>query len=509
MSDPSNLVIHSAPEEEEPATDFSLHVEGRPVFTYRARVSSCPLNQVWPGYQRPKTQTEIASFAAWDMAAPADVTAVSSTVVHTACVRPRAAGIVPRVDGATIRFTVSKPGQYTLEVNGTHRALHLFANPVEGSAPAPEGLNTVCFGPGVHCPGLMRLKSGQTVYLAGGAVVHGAFLGEHVEDVVIRGRGILDGSRFDRMDLTGLICLYDAARVRIEGITLRDSGGFSIVPMASRNVSVSNVKIIGNWRYNSDGIDFINCQACRVEDSFLRTFDDSICAKGYETFGAFIYRLQLVEGQWDGTFSVDGVGRHGFAELQKRCGTYACHGASIHDLQVRRCVIWNDWGRALEIGAETVAGEIRDLVFEDCDIIHVAEVAMDVQNCDGALCRNIVFRNIRVEMDDSPARPAIQKRRDEVFAPAANDRYLPQLLVLEIKKGYVSCDDRRGRIEDIRFEDIDVTAPAVPPSRIHGHDAAHLVQRVAIERLSLNGQVVKSPEAGGIVANSFVKDVEM
>lgn len=114
--------------------------------------------------------------------------------------------------------------------------------------------------------------------------------------------------------------------------------------------------IIGNWRYNSDGINFISCHDCLVENSFIRTFDDSICLKGYEAFGPFVYRLQLLDGQWDGTFTMDGVTRRTFTDLVRSESVYQCPTASIHDIRIRSCVLWNDWGRALELGGLPTGG---------------------------------------------------------------------------------------------------------------------------------------------------------
>ena len=61
-----------------------MFVDGKPAFVYQARVSRLPVNQIWPGYQRPLNQTEIASFA-----------------------------------------------YFVVEVNGSHQALHIFANTIE------------------------------------------------------------------------------------------------------------------------------------------------------------------------------------------------------------------------------------------------------------------------------------------------------------------------------------------------------------------------------------------
>ena len=148
-----NPRIHPIPVEEDASLDFVLTLNGAPAPLHCARVSAHPLNQVWPGYQRPKSQTELASFASWDQTGPVEVVAVSARPVQTVQVRPAAAGIVPEVEGDTIRFTVARPGQYTLEVNGSAQALHLFANPPEENIPDPGDPTVRYFGPGVHCPG--------------------------------------------------------------------------------------------------------------------------------------------------------------------------------------------------------------------------------------------------------------------------------------------------------------------------------------------------------------------
>lgn len=79
-------------------------------------------------------------------------------------------------------------------------------------------------------------------------------------------------------------------------------------------------------------------------------------------------------------------------------------------------------------------------------------------------------------------------------------------LKAEIKKGYASHDAIRGRIEGIRFQDIEVTAPEVPPSRLQGHDADHLVQDVMIENLRINGKQITGLKAAGFSQNEFVRN---
>lgn len=486
LSTQSNLRIYPAPVEEEPATDYDVTVNGQPVFTHRARVSAGAINQLYPGYQRPLDQTEIASFASWDMAEPVDVCFVSHIPVKEVRVRPTSRGIEPTVNGDTISFTIQKPGQFTVEVNGTHHALHLFADPIAGDAPNAEDPDVIHFGPGVHCAGTIRPKSNQTVYIAGGAVVYGVIAAEYEENITITGRGILDGSKFSRPDANAIIFLAGCENVHIDGITLRDPNVFAVTPVMCRYIHIMNVKLIGNWRYNSDGIDFVSCRHCSVEDSFVRAFDDCIVFKGYENWGPFIHKVQSLHGEMiPNNFTVDGVNRISVAEMQKRYGKYHCNAVPVHDMQVRRCVIWNDWGKALEIGLETVASEISNMLFEDCDIIHVIHIAMSVHNTDRATVRDIIYRNIRVELDNNDAR----------------------IISIENIEGWCSHDDERGHVEDISYEDIEVTGPGRIVSDLLGADAEHLVQRISIQNLRINGRVATSVEEAGFQMNEFVKDI--
>lgn len=389
-------------------------------------------------------------------------------------VRPGSYGIQPAVEGNTLRFTLAKPGQVTVEVNGTHQALHLFGNPLEKNVPDPDDPNVRYFGPGVHCPGIIRIASGQTVYLADGAVVYGAIIAERADNIIIRGRGILDGSKFDRTDAHGLINTLGCNHVTIEGIILRDPNVWTIIPVVCQYVHIKNIKLIGLWRYNADGIDFVNSQHGSVEDSFVRSFDDSIVFKGLQGWAGF-----------------------------------KCNLEPVTDIQVRRCVIWNDWGRALEVGAETVANEISDLLFEDCDIIHSTHVAMDVQNGDRGHCHHLLFRNIRVELDDDLTRPVYQERKEQVYDIDPTERYVSPLLVLEIIDCMWSKDSIRGRIDNIHFKDIKVKAWHTPRSTLRGYDAEHLVQNVTVENLRINGQRIIDMASGGFTQNEFVRHVDL
>jgi hypothetical protein len=81
----------------------------------------------------------------------------------------------------------------------------------------------------------------------------------------------------------------------------------------------------------------------------------------------------------------------------------------VRNVRFSRCTLWCDWGRAIEIGAETCAPEIAEVSFEDCDIVRTTHIAMDIQHGDRAAVRDIRFQNIRVEIDPTNPGPRMQK----------------------------------------------------------------------------------------------------
>jgi len=423
---PAAVVSWPAPPGEKLFEGSTLRVNGQPVPVYACRVSAMPFNQVWPGYQRPLDQTELAGFAYWGMSGPVQVEVTSKRPFHTVAVRPTSRGIRPTVQGQVISFQLAGPGQVTVELDGPHHALHLFADAPEGEVPKVGDPNVLYFGPGVHRPGKIQLKNGQTVYVAGGAVVYATVEGRGVSGARILGRGIIDSSEFARGQGGGSIHLSDCSDIKIDGVILRDPPEWCLAAFGSRNLEISGVKLIGLWRYNSDGIDICNTQNVTLRDSFVRSFDDSIVLKGL---------------QWT---------------------DIAYNKQPVRHVRVTNLVVWCDWGRALEIGAETSAPEIADVVFRDIDVIRNTHIAMDIQHGDRAAVHDIRYENVRVEVDDINPPPVIQNHPGEKYNPSINSTvgacggcatlpahgtYLPNLLVIVIAPNGHRRTTNRARFE--------------------------------------------------------------
>jgi len=468
--------IYPAPTGETLSETYAVTADSVSVPVYTCRVSAVPLNQVWPGYQRPLEQTEVAAFACFDTTSPLTVRVTSSRKIDSVVIRPLSRKITPRVKGRHIDFEIPGACHLTVEVNGCHNALHLFISPQEQAAPKPADPNTRYFGPGVHHAGKIVLESNQTVYVAGGAVVYGFIYAKKASNIRILGRGILDTSRFERNEAGGSIRLEDCTDITIDGLVLRDPDVWCCTLFGCRTAEISNLKLVGLWRYNADGIDFCNSQDIHVRDCFVRAFDDCIVVKGLgQAYGSnppVSHREQ-----------------------------------PVRNILVERCVLWNDWGRALEIGAETSAPEISGVIFRDCDIIRTADIAMDIQHGDRATVRNILFEDIRVENDDFNLRPVYQHKHDMTYEINPGDDYCPYLMVIIIQLNGCSSDQQMGVVRHVVFKNITVTGRHFPSSYFKGADPEHDIAGVTIHNMRVNGQNCASPEAAHLTLHPHVSDV--
>jgi len=458
----------SAPAGEATSEYYRLKINDQTVPVLACRVSAVPFNQVWPGYQRPLDQTELAGFASWDMHGAVRIEIETAQPLQSVVVRPASLGIKPAIDGTLIRFTLTRPTPLVVEVNGRHHALHLFANPPESGVPSASAPGLRFFGPGVHRPGKIELKSNESVYIAGGAVVYGSIQANHATNLNISGRGVLDVSQAERGKGGGAIRLSGCSDVTVEGLVLRDPDVWCLSLFGCSRVDIANVKLVGLWRYNADGIDVCNCQDVTVRDCFVRAYDDALVVKGLKS---------------------------AFDKLP------------VRNVRFSRCTLWCDWGRAMEIGAETCAPEIVDVAFEDCDIVRTAHIAMDIQHGDRAAVRDIRFHGIRVEIDATIPRPRLQKAPGEVFPGNDGESFCPELMTLVILKTSYSKDEARGTIRNVLFKDIDVFSPRMPRSSFRGFDPEHEIAGVTIENLRFNGKPVRNTAAARLMIGQHVQNV--
>lgn len=441
----TRVVTYPAPEGIAASADTSITVNGAPVFVYETAVNH---NRAFIEYPELST-TPVAYF---DFQGQADV-GISVPGAQTAVVRPLSLGIRPRVQGGVVRFSLRRPALLTIEVNGdTRRAIHLFANPLEQDPPQPDDEDVLYFGPGIHDPPVIRVRSGQTLYIAGGAVVRSRIVADKAQNIRITGRGIIDGSVFDRWTQRNVpIDLRQCQGVNIDGVLLLDPAGWTINTFACSDVLIDNVKII-SARPNGDGITTQSCQRFTARNSFVRSWDDSLVVKNYG------------------------------------------NGTS-HDIRFQNITVWTDLAQSCEIGYETKGPEMHDITFEDITVLHnFHKPVLSIHNSDQARIHDIHYRNITVE-------DAQMGEGD-----AAADNFL---IDLTVAASQWTTSPERGSIENVSFENIRVLSGKSPPSRMAGFDGSHGISGVSIDGLYILGRRIRTLEEGNFHILENVEDVKI
>jgi hypothetical protein len=447
------LVTYPAPDGAVPARDFRVRVNGQEIFVY---------------------DTEVAGVTYCSFDGQAEVEVDPSSDVKRVDVRPMSLKIQPLLRDNTIRFTLAKPANLSIELNGeSQRVLYLFASPLETSAPSPQDAKVHYFAPGrIYDAGTIELHSGETLYVAGGAVVRGTVVARGARNVRITGRGILESEGKGKQK-TRLIQFIRCRDVEVSGVIVVNSQTWTLVPVDCDNVTIRNVKLV-NWQFGSDGIDLVATSNVLIEGCFLRDNDDCIAVK-----------------VWG-----DGAG------YPKSNGP----GPDVRHIRVLDSVFWNmAWGNALEIGFELRARSVSDILFRNCDVIHVERGAvLSIHNGDYATVSDVRYEDIRVEdarhklidlaiflSQYSVDRPPSPEERRRLYLEGAWDG------VLRVPPGErAKYAKERGHIRNITFKNIQVVEGPFPFSIISGYDANHLVEDVTVEHLTVCGRPIRTAEEG-------------
>jgi polygalacturonase len=210
--------------------------------------------------------------------------------------------------------------------------------------------------------------------LAGGAVVEGAVLVQDAENVTIRGRGILDGTPWPHLKgpARHLVGLYQSKRLDVEGVILRGSYAWTLVPQGSENITVTNVKICGGRVYNDDGINPVNSRHMVIKDCFIRSDDDCIAMKG-------------LRQEW----------------------------GDVDDIRIEDTTLWCDRARITLLGHESRASKMQNLLYRNIDIVHFSMTAFLLEPGEEMNLQNVRFEDIRIEGDGQKSligiRPAINQ----------------------------------------------------------------------------------------------------
>ena len=418
----------------------------------KCRVSAMPFNRVWTGEQRDLSQTMEAYFASFEVVGRGELKILGVPETSGAVLYPLTEGGRLQKAGSVWRLKVDAGAQYVVEFDGLP-PLHVFADrPFEYR----HVENEIYFGPGEHEAGIIAPTNGQTVCIDRGATVHGEIFLDRVTNVVITGRGILDCSRFERADRraqefrkarklppidTEHAChpfvVYASDRVRIEGIVIRDTPFWALlVRSGSTNVEIDGVKIVGQWRYNSDGIDISASSDVTVKDCFVRSFDDCAVVLG--------------------------------AYLDER----SCHARRI---RFENCRLWCDWGANFKLWSPSYTNTFSEVSMRRCKFLKVCGSPFQIKDtCGSADTRigELSFENIEIDTPIPPIAGVIQTS-DEMKYPG--DKPMDSLTL-----ALVSCQAPKRDLGNQKF---------VPVENPVGYHSA--ISNVVFRNIALPCQNVK------------------
>jgi len=416
----AKVVTYPVPTDEVLSADYEVHAAGQKVDTYMARVLDPPFaGKQWD-------HGGSYSFANFDMSGTVVVSIVSKRSLQNVVIRPQSSGIKPTLlDDHTLKLTLDRPYKLSVEPDGRKAPLLLFANPLETNIPKPDDKGVIYFGPGVHKPEKIVLQSNQILYLAGGAVVKAEVLAQGA-NIRICGRGILDGSDWEwrKGPVGNLIAIRNSTDVEVNGITLRGSSHWTIVPKNCRRVTIRNVKLCNSRVQNDDGINPCNSQDVLITDCFIRSDDDCIALKGLD---------------------------------------FSAPNSNVERITVENSILWCDRARIFLLGHESRATFMRNITLRNLDIIHFSMTPFLLEPGEDMRLEDITVEDIRIHGEGQ--REFIRLR------PVVN-QYMRKKVP--------------GFIRNVRFRNVSVHSQSGDYLvQIEGADAEHYVSDVIFKNVSI------------------------
>lgn len=426
-------------------TDTTVTVNGYDCYVYDTNVNHS--RRWYSDYMPPNARTPITYF---DFEGIVEVTIkVPGIDLESASISPLNYGIIPAIDteNHTVTFTITKPDQYTIMFNNSpERAVHLFANEIETNIPSKDDKDVVYIGPGEWNIENIILEDNQTLYISGGAVIHGIVNANFAKNITVRGRGIIDGSKFKgwKGKEAYIPLKFDnCENISINDIIVLNPNAWVCQAFNSKNGTIDNIKIISS-RPNGDGITLQSCQDYTVKNSFVRSWDDSLVIKNYD----------------DNSKNIK------FDNMQ----------------------LWTDFAQSMEVGYETNKGKrenafISDITFENITVFHnFHKPVISVHNADDASISGITFKNIVVE---------------NAQMGSGDGDELPYLIDINIaQSSNWSSTRERGTIKNVVIDGVDVLGGKNCASRIKGFDAEHNIDGVTLKNINVLGEKITSLEQG-------------
>jgi hypothetical protein len=348
-------------------------------------------------------------------------------------IRPLSYNIAHKMKGNTITFSLAKPADISVEVNGDiFHNLHILANELESNKPNANDTNVVYLKAGVHRIDSLYMQSNKSLCLGAGAVLMGKVVCNKVQNVKIYGRGILyHGQR--GVEIT------NSTNVTVEDLVFINPTHYTIFGGQSKSIKIRGIRSFSakGW---ADGVDLMSCSDVLVGRVFMRTSDDCIALYGH---------------RWD-------------------------YYGDCRNVTVQNSTLWADVAHPIMIGThgnpEPGKSEVlENITFNNIDILNHDEPQINYQGCmainvsDENLARNIRFENIRVE-----------------------DFEHGQLFNLRVtfNKKYALAPGRG--IENVLFKNVSYNGKNEGISILEGYSSDREIKNITFENLMINGKEISS-----------------
>jgi len=273
----------------------------------------------------------------------------------------------------------------------------------------------------------------------------------------IIGEGVIDGNnrvgqtdfldepKRKRKDRPLLVWFDQCEHILVKGVTFKAAGFWTQAYSRSKGGLISGIKVRDNTNDNNDGCDLVDSHDFVVENCDIDCLDDGICLKAYTAFG--------------------------------------CKNITIRNNKVKSLC------NAIKTGTDSSGDGFQNLLIENNALYQVGRAALALETTDGGILKNIVVKNIKMDVVGTPIFIKLGDRQ-RPMTEANGKKVVPQ---------------RVGSAEDIHISGIRATVGAVakPEKEVYSHDEMRLYKETGPAPSSITG--IPGHEVKGIT----IEDVEI
>lgn len=285
-------------------------------------------------------------------------------------VRPVSKNYTYNYDESKVTLYLKPYDRVVVEINGDEtNPLFVFANPLECARPQEDDPNVVYLKAGKvygQADYIQTLKSGQTLYIEGGAILTGSVVFANAENVRIAGCGIIDS----RTSSSQAVKIGRVNGLTIENVTILNQNNWTTYLYENKDVLLDNYKVVAvatthhDYGAENDSCNLLGCQNAVVKRSFGYCHDDAFCIKSQK---------------WQ-------------------------VGAKVENVEFEDCIAWNvGGGNSFVVGYE-LNNDVNDVRFRNVYAIRTAgrtptlrRGAVSVHNGAGGKVTNISYDGVWVE----------------------------------------------------------------------------------------------------------------